>query len=85
MIAYLRTLRCFSCDVRLYLIVTLLGFTVPGGITAVVLDFYLLRLGCGPRTVGLVNSVGPLLLALFSLPAAEVGERLAPAIPSSWD
>jgi MFS family permease len=76
MISYLWTVRRFSRDVRLLLIVpALLGFTLFGGITAVLLNLYLLRLGYGPQTVGLVNSVGPLLLASFALPAAGLGRR----------
>ena len=52
--AYWRALRLFSRDVHFYLITAaLIGFTVFGGIYAVLLNLYLLRLGYGPPFVGL--------------------------------
>jgi MFS family permease len=83
--SYLRTVRVFSRDARLYLIVpALLGFTVHNGITAVLLNLYLLRLGYGPRDLGVINSVGPLVLAMFSMPAAALGRKLGPRRPIIW-
>jgi MFS family permease len=73
---YVRALRGFNRDVRLYLFTTaLLGFTVFGGIYPVLFNLYLLRLGYGPDFVGLVNSVFGLAFAGFSLPAGLVSRR----------
>jgi MFS family permease len=67
---YVRALRGFNRDVRLYLFVTaLLGFGVFGGIYPVLFNLYLLRLGYGPDYVGLIGSVVGLAFAGFSLPA----------------
>src|SRR3712207_5264374 len=71
---YLGALRLFSRDVRLFLVTSLLiGFCVFGGIYAVLLNLYLLRLGYGPPFVGLVNAAGLLAVAAFSLPAGAIG------------
>src|SRR5438128_12086779 len=51
------------------------GFTVDGGIYAVVLNLYLLRLGYGAQFVGAVNGVGLLAYGLFSLAAGWLGSR----------
>lgn len=73
---YARVLRGFSRDVRLYLFTAaLLGFTAFGGIYPVLFNLYLLRLGYGPGFVGLINSVGGLAFALFSLPAGMISAR----------
>jgi MFS family permease len=53
----------------------LVGFVVDGGVFAVLLNLYLLRLGYGPETIGLVNAAGMLVFALASLPSGMVGER----------
>ena len=45
---YVRALRGFNRNVRLYLFTTaLLGFTIFGGIYPVLFNLYLLRLGHG--------------------------------------
>jgi MFS family permease len=73
---YLRALGLFSRNVRLYLIATsVFGLTIFGGIYSVLLNLYLLRLGYGPEFVGLVNAVGYLCFAVFSLPAGALGGR----------
>lgn len=72
---YLKVLRLFSRDVRLFLITTaLLGFSYFG-IYALLLNLYLHRLGYGPAFVGLVNAVGPFAFALCSLPAGALSQR----------
>ena len=72
---YLKALRLFSRNVRLYLITSaLLGFCWVG-IYVVLFNLYLLRLGYGPAFVGLVNAVAALAFALFSLPAGALGGR----------
>ena len=74
---YLRTFRLFHRDVRLFFITAaLLGFTQFGGIRAVLLNLYLLRLGLGPETIGLVNAAGMLAFGGFALPAGVLGGRL---------
>lgn len=73
---YLNALRLFSRDVRLYLITAgLVGFASVGGIYATLLNLYLLRLGHGPKFIGLVNAVGLLGIALFALPSGMLGTR----------
>lgn len=72
---YLKILRLFSRDVRLFVITTaLLGFTYFG-IYALLLNLYLHRLGYGPAFVGLVNAAGPFAFALCSLPAGALSQR----------
>lgn len=73
---YWSTLKFFSRDVRIFLITALLiGFTVFGGIYSLLLNLYLLRLGYGPEFVGAANAIGLAALALFSLPAGNLGGR----------
>ena len=73
---YARVLRGFNRDVRLYLFTAaLLGFTAFGGIYPVLFNLYLLRLEYGPDFVGLINSVGGLAFAVFSLPAGMISAR----------
>lgn len=74
---YLQALRRFSRDVRLYLLTSaLLGFTVFGGISTVLNNLYLVRLGYGPEFIGLVNAAGELSFAVFGLPAGMLGAQL---------
>lgn len=73
---YVATLRGFSRDVRLYFIVPLLlGLTIFGGISAVLANLYLLRLGYGAEFVGLLNSIGSASMAVFAVPAGILGRR----------
>lgn len=75
--AYLATLRTFQRNVWLYFFaISLIGFTVDGGIFSVVFNLFLLRLGHGPEFVGQVNSAGLLAFALCSLPAGALGSRI---------
>jgi MFS family permease len=72
---YQQALRLFSREVRLFLVAcALAGFTYFG-IYALLLNLYLLRLGYDPALIGLVNGVGPLAMALGSLPAGALGQR----------
>jgi MFS family permease len=72
--SYLRAWPLFSRNARLYLIsAAVFGLTVFGGIYAVLLNLYLLRLGYGPELVGLVNGTGQLAFAVFCLPAGVLG------------
>jgi MFS family permease len=70
---YLKALRLFSRDVRLYLVTAVLVGFCWMGIYVVLFNLYLLRLGYGPEFVGLIGAVGALAYALFSLPAGALG------------
>ena len=79
MLNYLNTLRMFSRDARLYLVTAaLIGLTVFGGIYPALLNLYLRRLGYELEFIGLVNGLGLLGIALFSLPVGILGERWGP-------
>jgi len=72
---YLRRVRLFSRDARLFLVaVGCIGLAYYGG-AAVLQNLFLLRLGYGPRFIGIVFAVGSLMPALFSLPAQAVSRR----------
>ena len=74
---YLTVLRQFNRDVRLYLFASLLfGFSLFGGIYSLLLNLYLLRLGYGPKFVGVFNATGALSFAIFSLPAIALANRI---------
>ena len=74
-IRYLRKLRLFSRNARLILIV----YAVPGftyfGIISVLLNLYLLRLGYGPESIGLLTGVSWLVFTASCLPAGAIGTR----------
>ncbi len=72
---YLQTLRLFSRDVRLFLVTAALVGVAWDGVRAVLFNLYLLRLGYGPESVGLINAVGALAFALMCLPAGALGTR----------
>lgn len=73
---YWQHLRLFNRNIRFFLLATAVHGFVFFGIYALLLNLYLLRLGYGPEFIGLVNGVGPLMLAVFSLPAGIVSRRL---------
>jgi MFS family permease len=75
-IDYLRALRRLGRDVRLFLLTAaLVGFTLFGGISSVLQNLFLLRLGYGPEFIGLFISSGMFALALVCLPAGVLGAR----------
>lgn len=75
--SYLTALRSFQRNVWLYLVaMSLIGFTVDGGIYSVVFNLFVLRLGYDPAFVGQVNSIGLLAFAICSLPAGALGARM---------
>ena len=83
MSTYWQKLRLLNRDVRLYMAArTLIGLTVRGGVYAVVLNLYLLRLGYGPELIGLVNGAGSAVIALLSLPIGALGSRSSGAAPA---
>lgn len=76
MSTYWQRLRLLNRDVRLYMSTrTLIGLTVRGGVYAVVLNLYLLRLGYGPELIGLVNGASSAVTALLSIPIGLLGSR----------
>jgi MFS family permease len=72
---YLKMLRLFSRDIRLFLIcAALVGFAWDG-MRAVILNLYLLRLGYGPEFIGLLNGLGAFAFALLCPIAGAMGTR----------
>ena len=70
--------RGFNRDMRLYLLADgLSGFTVDGGIYAVIFNLYLLRLGYREPFIGSVNGLGLLAYGVFSLAAGWLGSRFS--------
>ena len=72
--AYMQSLRGSHRNVSLLFSVSaLLCFSADGGINTVVFNIYILRLGFGPDTVGLINGVATLFWASGSLLAGWLG------------
>ena len=75
---YWQMVRGLNRDMRLYLLADgLSGFTVDGGIYAVIFNLYLLRLGYEAAFIGMVNGLGLLAYGLFSFPAGWLGSRFS--------
>lgn len=73
---YVQRLRKLSPTVALYFVtIALVGFAIDGGVYAVLLNLFLLRLDYGTEAIGLINAAGTLTFALSSLPAGLLGER----------
>lgn len=72
---YLQTLRLFGRNLRLYLVTAALVGLAWDGMRAVLLNLYLLRLGYGPESVGVINAVGALAFALWCPLAGTMGTR----------
>ena len=53
----------------------LVGFAIDGGIFSVLFNLYMVRMGYGTETIGLVIAAGQLVFAAASLPAGMIGER----------
>jgi MFS family permease len=71
-----QAIGAFSRDARLYLVsAALMGFTIFGGIYSLLMNLYLLRLGYGPGSIGLVNAAAMLGWAAACLPAGWLGRR----------
>ena len=72
---YLKALRLFNRNVRLFLVFgVLFGFGL-WGIFLVLNSLYVLRLGYGPDTVGLLYAVGSATGAVFALAAGALAQR----------
>jgi len=72
---YWENIQLFNRNVRYFLTATAVHGFVFFGIYSLLLNLYLLRLGYGSEYIGMVNGIGPLMLALFSLPAGVVSRR----------
>ena len=75
MSAYWNTLKLFNWNVRYFLLAGAVHGFVFFGIYSLLLNLYLLRLGYGSEFIGLVNGLGPFMLAVFSLPAGTTSRR----------
>lgn len=74
--SYAATMRQTQRNVRLlFTISAILGFTVDGGIYAVIFNLYVLRLNFGPEFVGRVNSAANLVFAFGCLAAGWLGTK----------
>ena len=73
---YLVAMRLFSRDLRRLMMSNAVHGFVFFGIYALLLNLYLLRLGYGPAFIGLTNAVGPLALAVASLPVGLISRRI---------
>src|SRR3954470_3309338 len=60
---------------RYFVAVALVGFAIDGGIYAVLLNLFLVRLDYGPEQIGLINAAGALTFGLACLPAGVIGAR----------
>ncbi len=72
---YWDNLKLFNRNIRYFLTASAIHGFVFFGIYSLLLNLYLIRLDYGPEFIGLVNGVGPLMLAIFSLPAGVVSRR----------
>jgi MFS transporter, DHA1 family, multidrug resistance protein len=72
---YIQTFRCFNRNLRLFFIANAITGFVAFGVYGLLLNLYLLRLGYGAAFIGQVNAVGPLALAIASLPAGAFSQR----------
>lgn len=75
--SYLNAFRSLNRNVLLHFAaISVIGFTVDGGVFSVVFNLFLLRLGYEPDFIGQVNFAGLITFAIFSLPAGALGNWL---------
>jgi MFS family permease len=75
-VRYVQRLRKLSPTIALYFAtIALVGFAIDGGVYAVLLNLFLLRMGYGTEAIGLINAAGTLTFALSCLPAGVLGAR----------
>ena len=72
---YLQKLRLFNRDVRLFLITAAIFGFVWDGVRMVLFNLYLLRLGYGTESIGLINAVGPIAFSVFAVLLGALGAR----------
>lgn len=64
-----------SRNVRLYLVIPfVIGFSWLG-LFIVLFNLFLLRLGYGPRFIGLISALGPIMFILMSIPGGLLSRR----------
>ncbi|MCB0049644.1 MAG: hypothetical protein KDE24_08900, partial [Caldilinea sp.] len=73
---YWQAIRTFSPSLRRFLLASALVTTVAFGLSAVLQNLYLLRLGYDARFIGTVLGTGQLTWAMAALPAAMVSSRV---------
>lgn len=73
---YWQAIRTFSPSLRRFLLASALVTTVAFGLSAVLQNLYLLRLGFDARFIGLALGAGQLVWAAAALPAAMVSSRI---------
>ena len=73
---YISLIKQFKKDLRLFYLATAMQGFIFFGIYSLLLNLYLLRLGYGPKFIGTVNGVAPLVLAVGSLPAGLLSRRI---------
>ncbi|MFK7804874.1 MAG: MFS transporter [Anaerolineae bacterium] len=73
---YFSLIKQFKKDLRLFYLATAMQGFIFFGIYSLLLNLYLLRLGYGPKFIGTVNGVAPLVLAVGSLPAGLLSRRI---------
>jgi MFS family permease len=75
-VRFVQELRLLSPTIARYFVtIAVVGFAIDGGIYAVLLNLYLLRLDYGPEQIGLINAAGTFTFGLCSLPAGALGAR----------
>jgi len=75
LVGYRNALALFGRDVRLFLVSSALMGLCWKGIYAVLFNLYLLRLGYGPRLIGIANAVPTFVYGLSCTPAGYLGGR----------
>ena len=73
---YWHAIRTFSPSLRRFLLASALMTTVAFGLSAVLQNLYLLRLGYDARFIGMMLGVGQLAWAAAALPAAMLSSRI---------
>jgi predicted MFS family arabinose efflux permease len=73
--SYLQQLRLFNRNVRLFLVTAAMLGLAWDGIRIVLFNLYLLRLGYGTETVGLINAVGSFAFSIFAVLLGTFGAR----------
>ncbi|MEM7034185.1 MAG: MFS transporter [Chloroflexota bacterium] len=62
-------------NIRLYLIVPAVAGFSWWGLFVVLFNLFLLRLGYGPRFIGMLSALGPIVFILFSIPSGALSQR----------
>lgn len=73
---YWQAIRSFSPSLRRFILSSALTTTVAFGLSAVLTNLYLLRLGFDARFIGVMLGVGQLAWAAAALPASMVSSRV---------